>query len=279
MLGFLGPNGPLPLHLTEFARERLLQAKDAGFARFLEVFSHRFVSLFHRAWSQSQPVVSLDRADDDRFADFVGSTFGQGARALRDCAAVPDRAKLFYAGLLAQGVRSSDGLVAILAGYFRVPVSVEPYVGQWLRLDPSERTRLGVDDGGCRLGMGAVAGASVWDRQHRFRIWIGPLDRESFEAFLPGNPGSRELLAWVREYLHRELVWDLRLVLRADEVPRAKLGVYGRLGWTTWIGTRRPTDATDLVIDLEAIDQREGRRGAACAPAPLTLPFTSTAAE
>ena len=42
-LGMLGPNGPLPLYLTDYARERLLHASDATFACFLDVFNHRFL--------------------------------------------------------------------------------------------------------------------------------------------------------------------------------------------------------------------------------------------
>ena len=39
--GLLGPNGPLPLHLTEYARDRLRNANDPTFARFLDLFHHR----------------------------------------------------------------------------------------------------------------------------------------------------------------------------------------------------------------------------------------------
>ena len=50
-MGLLGPNGPLPLHLTEFARDRLRNSDDPTFARFLDVFHHRMLSLFYRAWA------------------------------------------------------------------------------------------------------------------------------------------------------------------------------------------------------------------------------------
>jgi type VI secretion system protein ImpH len=47
----------------------------------------------------------------------------------------------------------------------------------------------------------------------------------------------------VRQYLCFELDWDVRLVLRRDEVPGIMLGRSVRLGWTTWLG--RPRGASD----------------------------------
>ena len=67
LFGLLGPNGPLPLHLTEYARERLRHAGDPTLSRFLDLFHHRFLALFYRAWAQAQPHVNRDRPDDDRF--------------------------------------------------------------------------------------------------------------------------------------------------------------------------------------------------------------------
>jgi type VI secretion system protein ImpH len=60
-LGLFGPNGPLPLHLTEYARDRLHHRHDAAFVRFADTFHHRAVSLFYRAWAQAQPTVQRDR--------------------------------------------------------------------------------------------------------------------------------------------------------------------------------------------------------------------------
>ena len=58
-----GPNGPLPLHLTEYARERLRHAGDPTLSRFLDMFHHRFLALFYRAWAQAQPHVNRDRPE------------------------------------------------------------------------------------------------------------------------------------------------------------------------------------------------------------------------
>ena len=70
-LGLLGPNGPLPIHLTEYARDRLRNADDPTFARFLDVFNHRMLELFYRAWAQAHPTVSFDRPERGRFRVYL----------------------------------------------------------------------------------------------------------------------------------------------------------------------------------------------------------------
>lgn len=250
--GMLGPNGPLPLHLTEFARGRAIHAGDKTLVRFLDLFHHRFMALFYRAWAQAQPTVSLDRPREDRFAAYAGSLFGLGETSLRERDAVEDFAKLYYSGLLARQVRNRDGLVALLTGYFKLPVRVEEFTGHWMLLQDGERTRLGRD--GALLGNGAVLGRRVWDCQHKFRLSLGPLDLAQYESFLPGGAALVKLVAWVRQYLCFELEWDVRLVLKREQVPRMQPGKFGRLGWTTWLGeSRRVVDAADLTLDAERL--------------------------
>jgi type VI secretion system protein ImpH len=250
LFGLLGPNGPLPLHITEYVRERLRNAGDPTASRFLDIFHHRFLAMFYRAWAQAQPHVSRDRPDDDRFAAYVGALVGMAPAALRDRDRVADVARFFHAGVLARHVRNADGLAAILRHYFRVPAGIEEFVGHWMLLGERERTFLGRD--GAVLGAGTVAGGRVWDRQHKFRIHLGPLAFAEYESFLPGGTRLPQLVDWVRTYLCFELAWDVRLRLRENEVPSLTLGRSGRLGWTTWLG-RRPAgaDADDLCLDAE----------------------------
>lgn len=257
-LGLLGPNGPLPLHLTDYARGRILHGSDTTFARFLDVFNHRFLSLFYRAWAQAQPAVTRDRPSEDRFPVYVGSLFGLGTTRVRHRDAVPDAAKLFRAGLLIRQVRNRDGLESLLRHYFKVPARVAEFSGHWLDIDAAEQSRLGARDGSARLGGGAVLGARCWDRQHGIRLYIGPLGLERYESFLPGGADLEALVVWLRTYLCFELAWDLCLTLRQDEVPGLRLGAYGRLGWTTWLGEyRRGVPADDLRLDAERSVERQ----------------------
>lgn len=251
LFGLLGPNGPLPIHITEYARERLRHAGDPTLSRFLDLFNHRFIALLYRAWAQAQPHVNRDRPGQDRFAVYVGALVGLAPPTLRQRDAVPDTAKLFQAGLLMRHVRNAGGLAAVVRQFFGVSADVEQFVGHWMMLGRDERTRLGRD--GTGLGLGAVAGGRVWDRQHKFRLHLGPLTLAQYEAFLPGGMQLQQLVDWVRLYVGFELEWDVRLRLQHRQVPALRLGKAGRLGWTTWLGQRRgEADAEDLCLQAEA---------------------------
>jgi type VI secretion system protein ImpH len=246
--GLLGPNGPLPLHLTEFARDRVRNSGDPTLVRFLDIFHHRLTALFYRAWARAQPTVSMDRSERDRFMLYLGAFVGLAEKRLRGRDALPDAVKLSFAGLLGRNVRNADGLTAILREFLGVPVEIQQWVAHWMALPDSLLTRLG-NESVCRLGVTAVAGARVWDLQSRFRIVVGPLRFADYERFLPGGASYRKLSDWVRNYVGFEMKWDSRLMLEADQVPPLLLGYNGRLGWTTWLGTRlNEAPAADLVL-------------------------------
>lgn len=233
--GLLGPHGPLPTHLTEYIRDRARNANDPTFARFLDVFHHRMVSLFYRAWANAQPAVSLDRPERDRFSVYVGTVFGLGEAALRNRDAVPDFAKLHFAGVLAAPTRSAAGLQLVLTRFFELPVRIEQWAGHWMALPAQSLTRLGAPDGSARLGVSTVIGARVWDCQHKFRVVIGPLSMADYQRFLPGGESLARLADWLRNYVRDGLDWDVNLQLRQPDVPRLRLGAHARLGYTSWL--------------------------------------------
>jgi type VI secretion system protein ImpH len=249
-LGLFGPHGPLPTHLTEYARSRLRNDGDPTFARFADIFHHRMLCLFYRAWADTQPTVSYDRPETDRFNVYVGATFGLGMPALWRRDAVPDLAKFHYAGRLVGQTRNPEGLQAILGDFFKLSVRVETFVGHWLPLSESSRCRLGETPTTGLLGLTAVIGERVWDCQHRFRIVMGPMTLDEFRRFLPGTDSLRRLVAWVRNYVGDELLWDVNLILKKEEVPPLVLGEGSQLGWTTWLtGQPLARDADDLKLD------------------------------
>jgi type VI secretion system protein ImpH len=247
--GLFGPNGALPLHMTELAYERRRHRDDATVVDFLNLFQHRLISLFYRAWANAEPAVNLDRPESDHFRTYVGALMGLAPQDARDADAVPDYAKLHRAGRFSAQSRSADGLEAILADYFDIPVSVRQFVGAWLDIPPDLRCRLG-DRDAATLGVSSTLGASTWQCQHKFEIVLGPLTRTQFEDFLPGARGLTELHALVRLYTNDEWAWQVRLLLRDAEIPGVLLGGGGKLGWTSWLGKRRET-AADVVIQEE----------------------------
>jgi len=255
--GLTGPNGPLPIHLTEYAYDRLRNAHDPTFARFLDVFHHRMLSLFYRAWANARPAASFDRPEADWFAHQLGALCGLGMPSLRDRDAMPDVAKLYYAGFLACLNRHPEGLRGMISGFFGISVRVVEFVGGWLALPKDDCCLLGRSPETGTLGVNAIAGTDVWGCHHRFRLVLGPMNFNIFRLLLPGSESFNRLVAIVANYTGQELAWDVNLILKRSEIPRMRLGVSGLLGWTTWLGVRRATsDADDLILDAPAYATR-----------------------
>ncbi|MFJ4344271.1 type VI secretion system baseplate subunit TssG [Pseudomonas sp. NPDC089401] len=248
--GALGANGPLPVHLTEYVRDRQRNGGDPTLARFLDTFHHRMISLFYRAWANAQPAVSLDRPDADRFSDYVASLIGLGMPSLQGRDAVPLRAKQHYAGRLVAQVRNAEGLAALLRDDLQMPVQVEQFVGHWMTLpaDGLCTLRSGPDAG--RLGRDTVLGAKVWDAQGKFRLLIGPLDMAQVRRLLPGSPTLQRLVDWVRQYAGLALAWDINLIVARQHLPGTRLGQDARLGWSSWLSSAPPLrDDAQLLLD------------------------------
>lgn len=249
-LGLFGPNGPLPIHLTEYVRDRLRNSGDATLARFADVFHHRLLSLFYRGWADAQPTVQYDRPEDDQFAKYVGSLFGAGMASFRQRDAVPDNTKRYFAGFLSCQTRTPEGLEAMLGDFFGLPVRIEEFVGQWLDIPDGCRFVLGGAPETGSLGSSAPIGSQVWDCQQKFRIVFGPLDFADYQRLLPGGASLRRLADLIENYLGDEWEWDVQLILKRDQVPPKVLGSMGCLGWTDWTDHEALTaDADDLILD------------------------------
>jgi type VI secretion system protein ImpH len=252
--GLYGPNGPLPLHLTEQTRNRIRDAKDSTLADFADMFHHRLLCLFYRAWADKEPSVHLDRPEQDRFAWYVGSLAGLGLTSLRKRDSIPDHVKLHFAGHLGLHTKHSKGLASLLKEFFQVPVKIQEFIGEWLEIPKDSYCYLDGRYGVGQLGVSAVIGVSSWQCQHKFRITIGPLTLVEYESFLPAGRKLNPIFDLVNNYVGFEFKLDLNLILKKHEVPSVQLGKYGRLGWTTWLKTgTRINDANDLYLNREKI--------------------------
>ena len=231
-LGMFGPQGALPLTTTEEAYGWLRERDDA-FCSFVNIFQRRFLELFFRAWADAHPTAQNDRPDEDRFRIYIGAMIGIGAPAYRDADSIPDFAKLPFAGLLAPRVKSASRLRSFLASYLGTRVEIQEFVGAWLTLDEGERTRLGAANS--RLGVDAVAGASMYGVSDKFRVRIFVRDVAHFRRFLPGSPLAQEIADAIFLYIGEEYDWDMELAIPAGEITPVRLGQSVQLGWTSWM--------------------------------------------
>ncbi len=253
--GLVGAGGVLPEYYTDWL---ILEGRRGAATRdFLDIFHHRLVSLFYRAWEKFN-VPSLwedgeNQPGGDVFTRRLFDMIGLSDRSLRERHAFPDIALLFYSGIFAQQHRSSVMLESLLRDYFRQPLEVQTFQGQWLTLPPDQQTRLGGSFSG--LGIDTVIGANVWDDQSKFRVRIGPLTLKQFRAYLPGNALYDELMDLTRFYVRNELTFDVQLVLLARRVPPAQLTrresspFACQVGRSSWVKTRSfAHDADDAVF-------------------------------
>jgi type VI secretion system protein ImpH len=254
-LGLTGPQGVLPYHYTQLVVERL-QKRDRGLRDFLDIFHHRILSLFYRSWEKSHFPVAYERSGRDPITRHVRDLVGMGGEPQAEEPARHRSALLFFAGLLLPQPRSALGLEQLLEGVFDVPVEVEQFVGEWYR--PVGETQCLVSDderAAGRLGLGALVGDAVWDRQAKVRVRLGPLPRARYEEFLPGAAAHEELRQLTRFFGGEALEFGVQLVLARDDVPPCILGADDGdglpLGWSTWVRTGPLTrDPDDTILTL-----------------------------
>jgi type VI secretion system protein ImpH len=254
-MGLVGPLGVLPYQYTTLIAERL-RVRDSALQSFFNIFEHRILALFYRAWEKSRFTVAYERDGADRVTEHLLDLIGLGLPSARGHLPVPDEALLFYAGALLPHPRSAVALEQMLEDFLRVPATVEQFVGGWYPLERSTQCALGEEVGPAnQLGLGAVVGDEIWEQQGRLRVRLGPLDREQYESFLPSGAAHHTLRALVQFFTHDQFEVELQLVLAHDAVPTCRLGADGdrpaSLGWATWLRTATsPRDADETVLTL-----------------------------
>jgi type VI secretion system protein ImpH len=258
-MGLTGPSGALPHHYTSTVIEQE-RNRDGSLRAFFDLFHHRMVSLFYRAWEKYRFPTAYERTRmapvADRFKEKTNSPWqgtdpftsallclvGLGNPAQQGRLSVGEELLVFYAGQYSRRPRSAGTLETLLSDCFGVSAKVLQFHGRWLPLEESDRSRLGRPDGKdgyCALGRSLVLGRSVWECQSRFRIRLGPLTYGQFQRFLPGSEGLKRVGELTRMYAGPEFDFDVEPVLLADERPRSCLGRKGggRLGRDFWLSS------------------------------------------
>ncbi len=244
--GLTGPMGAMPGHYSEtlITRKRL---RDTSMIDFYDLFNHRSISLFYRAWAKYRLPIAFESAPKplaDPISQFLLALIGLGAEATRNRQSIGDSALVRLSGHLSKRVRSAIGLRQMLEEEFGLPVEIQELQGSWIAIDPKDQTRLPepLHPKGkyAQLGMSTVVGASIWDCQNRFRVRIGPLSLPQFRMFFDTQGQREKFIDLTRFYVGPGQDFDLRLVLKQDHVPATQMGSavnVSRLGQTTWLLT------------------------------------------
>jgi type VI secretion system protein ImpH len=254
-MGLNGPQGVLPLVYSVQVADRA-RVKDTALRDFLDLFNHRIISLFYRAWEKSRLDVAREHERQNRITGHLLDLIGLGSAGLQNRLALDDEALIFYSGLLALRPRSATALQQMIEDYFGVNAEVEQFVGGWYALDEGTQCRLGDETGECgQLGIGSVAGDEIWDQQSRVRLRLGPMSRSQYDRFLPTGDAHAPLRELTRFFSGDQLDFEVQLVLAQDDVPGCMLGADDAeappLGWSTWLRSAPFTrDADDTILSL-----------------------------
>ena len=247
-MGMAGVSGVLPVHYTELVLDRI-RHRDTTLWSFLDIFTHRAVSMFYRAWAKYRFPVGYERGDDS-FTGFLFDFAGLGTRGLRGRSSVDDESLLAYVGLIAQRPHSNSALENILSDFFGVSVNVQQFFGQWLPLGRNDVTEIGRQN--TTLGINAITGSKVWDQQSKIRVLFGPLTFTQFLGFLPNGSANAAARSIIRFFTGIELDFDFRLKLLGREVPGCILTTRAArrpmLGWTSFLKTEPVTGIDEQVV-------------------------------
>ena len=256
-MGLTGAFGALPDYYSEMVLQRI-HLKDNTLKDFLDIFNHRSISLFYKAWVKNKFYVSYEtnhalRGTEDRFSDVLRSVQGNGTLKLQNRLRVSDEVLLHYVGVFAQQPRSAVLLEQLINDYFSLSVKVLQFQSQCIRLNPSEYTKIGDKKNSYnQLNVNAVLGEKVWDVMGKFRIYIHSLSYAEFYSLLPEKNYMLTLQELVRYYVGPQLNFDFQLDLKKGEVPFSQLckGNPLYLGWNVWLKSEEITeDRDDAIFD------------------------------
>lgn len=255
-LGLFGQNGPLPTHITEYAIQRRYKHKDTTLIAFCDMFHHRFISLFYRAWADSQPAISHDFSANQNQNAVTVSTFSRqdtfakrvsvfsgtidfDRRARNAIKATQTDVDQYFAGLLSMKNRSAGMLQQILEEYLNLPVKINQFVGRWLTIPSTERCRLGGQNAG--LGSTAVIGRSSFQRCFNLSINIGPLNFEDYATLIASPRTFKQMRVLASKAIGSEYELKFEVSLAQGQKKQSKLG-QSSLGVDSWVCSK--TDIT-----------------------------------
>ncbi len=255
VLGLLGPEGAMPLHITRWIMGRLSDrwfagangdaTSDTTFLDFCNLLQHRMIALYWRAWADARPEVQIEHAAAGRVQAMIEMLAGTGLPGTKpaNVADTQTRLKLRHATSLGRQVHGVERLTSYLRDVLMAPVALVEFVGTWTTIPARLQSRLGHSH--AQIGSSMVVGARSFQRQTLAELRVGPLSFAQFKSFLGDTDLRGRLRHAIRHAMGRELDFDVRLVLARDQIPDPQLGAC-QLGRTTWLSPRRSADADNL---------------------------------
>jgi type VI secretion system protein ImpH len=241
-LGLLGSTSPLATFFTE---DVLFSDEDLALRRFYDIFHHRLVSLLYRAWKKYRFWAGSRIDGLDPFTRRAVSFVGVDFRAMPK-EGLPAQHLLAMAPLLAARSRSGRSLRMILERVMPdTNIEITNFISRRVLLSDDQLAKLGQQN--ATLGESLTIGRAVTDRSGRFRVGIGPVGEEMFEALMPGGAAFATLRQIIDQFSRGILEPEVEVKLDESKTIRFQLGAKlgASLGVTTVLPTqvKRPTIA------------------------------------
>ena len=252
-MGMLGVSGALPLHYTERIAEHFQVERENGPRAFLDIFSNRALGLFYEAWRKYKLELKYEKTQKDNFLPLLLSLTGIGQASLKNRledqdGGVLDESMAYFAAALRHKPVSTAMMQKVIGAYFGAPMKIEQFVGAWYSLPPEQQMQLGSE--GAVLGVGAVIGERIWQRDLCMKISIGPLPASKFEAFLPGKAAAKSLEKVLTMFTGLTIEYEVQLILRKEDVKPSELSQEGssvNLGWNSFLTTEKAQEDSSEV--------------------------------
>ncbi|MCP4345420.1 MAG: type VI secretion system baseplate subunit TssG [Desulfobacterales bacterium] len=233
-LGLYGTSSPLPIFYTEELIEEYRDNESVS-RDFTDTINHRLFLLFFKCQTKYNLFQQTVEEQNPHYLERLFCLLGLGDKTFRREIQNPYKL-LRYAGLFTQSPRSALGLKTLLKDALGgVEVEIVPCVKRKAKIPEHQRFVMGGDVGS--LGIDTLVGEEIEDRMGKFRISIGPLDKDDFQKFLPGTEYYEQLVFLTDLYILEPLEYDLEIILAKNQAATPCLGVpeWSRIGMTTWV--------------------------------------------
>lgn len=249
-MGLTGTQGVMPFYLSE-AMISQLKLKNTGLRDFLEIFNHRAVTLYYKAWSKYQFGPSYEahkirhHTEKDAITDSLLSLIGHGLPSLQYRQPFDDESLIPLSGILSRDTCSATGLASMIRELFDLDVEIKQFTGAYSELTDDIVSKLGMQNN--RLGENTFLGSKCHHCAGKFTVAITPRNNDEHDALAPGSPLVRALMAFVRNAAGPEMEFDLEVMHTDYKIPCTQLRdtdtYQPTLGWNTLLG--QATDADD----------------------------------
>jgi len=246
--GLNGSSGTLPFHYSELITQRI-RNNDYALRDFIDIFNHRSLSLFYKAWQKHRPWLQHPSKDSpiSKYQTNHHQAILKGLAGLsgeRNASFNKhEGAWLNYSGFASARICSASMLKQTINHHFGLSVRINEFKGQWERMPADVRTRLadrksnGMNNA---LGVSALLGTRCWNAQNRFEVEIVEIEYDQFMTFSPGSEKLNALYELIKFKVGTELDFDLTLKVQKNKLHPAsfEVGKQPQLGWNSRLQSR-----------------------------------------